>query len=259
MAKGALRRFCRWCLVAFSLLALTGCDPANAFADLQVKIFLPADGTADIAVEGQLNGVDPTAFVAAIRTELRLGEVDRTTVRLDLGLINGVMDEFGFAPNDGLFVSVCTSARKGTASGINVSTAHWSSCAVWAPENRRSNAAAVITFEDRWPPYATSMIVVALATSIAMAAGIIRAKAKGVDAHDFATVVMCLSVGFLVIAALVIFWSDVRGANDSWWVTGQQIDPTVRDGYVLAAWAALVAAAVVPILSWALKRRHRQT
>lgn len=259
-----------FCLMA---LGLSACDPGHPYEDVQLKIFSNGDGQATMSVEVNAlatNGtrVDESAFLDALARELAFGEVagpavvppdshshgpaiqltgvDQQRLTVSLSPVLEVMNEFGLGDDATVFVSVCTSARSGTASGNSVELAHRSSCATWEPTPRpaTTDATATLTFASRSSVSQTSTLLAFLFAGI----GITAAAVFVMTSKDARTVAFtCSIIG--IVASIGVVASAVSSLvqrDDTWFETGQTFDASFSEGYARVVRVALIGGAALP-------------
>lgn len=253
---------------------LSACDPGHPFDNVQIKIFSAGDGRATISASAHSDSVDvphvdQAAFLNALADELAIGEIagpasvspdpnssapavelegvsrELLTVTLDRVLI--VMDRFGLKSDASVFVSVCTSAATGTASGTGVDVVHASSCATWEPSPRptTTEATATLRFHRRSTPSVGSIQLAALVAAFGIGCAIVFFVSAG-PYRPFGLGGAILTVVASLVIAAAAFISGVR-FHDTWLDTGQTFDQQLT-GYRAASVTALLAGVAGPLL-----------
>ena len=275
-ASGRLRYLGLATLFVGLPLLTAGCDPGHPFDDVRVKVFSNGDGSATIAADGvaprsaSIGTVfSDEAFLDAMVDALAIGDptgpakvppdpgssapslqltgVDPTTLRVSMAAVVRVMDHFGYGSDAFVFVSVCTSALHGRASGIDVEIVHESSCAIWEPTvgtAATTNAVATLRFEERSDPTDSSPVLAVILAILGTAAAATwaaspRRKAWWV-AIGIALAAMTTSLGLSIGAV-------VSGAiHDTWFETGQTFDDGLNTGRRTVVYVAILAGIVLP-------------
>ena len=275
-ANGRVRKLGLATLFVGLPLVTSACDPGHPFDDVRVKVFSNGDGRATIAADGvaprnmsigtvfsnkalldamvdALSIGDPTGPTkvppdrGSSAPSLQLAGVDRNTLRVSMAAVVRVLDHFGYGNDAFVFVSVCTSALHGRASGTDVEIVHGSSCAVWEPTvgtAATTNAVATLRFEERNGPTDSSpvlaVILAILGTAAATAwAASPRRKAWWV-AMGVALATMTTSLGLSIGAVL---WAAI---HDTWFETGQTFDGGLNTGRRTVVYVAILAGIVLP-------------
>ena len=274
----------------FMTLGLSGCDPAHPFDDVQVKIFSTGDGQATMSVEVHVDStegttVDEAAFLDALASHLGLGEVvgpaivhpdrhssspaiqlrgvDQHLLTVSLASVLDVMDQFGLSRDATVFVSVCTSALNGTASGSGVDRAHWSSCATWEPTPRpaTTHAVATLTFASRSAPSETSVVLALVLAFFGISGAAVFVSASGAFRKVGLAGSIAAGTVSLVVAASTVISSIAL--HDTWLDTGQTFDAAVPTGYrnviAVASIAGVAVPAVVLLAGMVVHRRFKAT
>jgi len=159
------------------------------------------------------------------------------------------MTDFGFSDEATVFVSVCTSALTGRASGVGVDVVHRSSCAVWepGPTQRGQPAVAVLRFADRnAPSHLIGLVAVIVAIAGAVAAALWARSTRPEIAGPDLSVAAVAAVISLVLA--FVAWVQGISAGDSWSETGQDFDEQLRNGYRTVSFVALVGGVLCPAI-----------
>jgi hypothetical protein len=274
----------------FMALGLAACDPRHPFEDVQVKIFSNGDGQATMSAEVHVDSaegttVDEAAFLDALASELGLGEVvgpaivhpdrnssgpaiqlsgvDQDLLTVSLASVLDVMDQFGLSGDATVFVSVCTPALNGTASGKGVDRAHRSSCATWEPTPRpaTTDAVATLTFASRSAPSETSTLLALVLAVVGIAGAAAFVRASGV----FRKVGLAGSIVAGIVSLVVAASAAISGIrlSDTWFDTGQTFDAALSSGYRKVIAVALIAGvagpAVVMLAGTVVHRRSKAT
>jgi hypothetical protein len=253
---------------------LSACDPGHPFDNVQVKIFSNGDGFATMSATVQADSVDGSnideaSFLSALASELAIGaiagparvppdrdsssssiqfeNVDRGKLTVSLTAVLSIMDQFGLRADTTVFVSVCTSALSGTASGTGVELAHRSSCATWEPRPRPADtdAFATLSFASRGSPAGSSIILALVVAVFAIAGGVVyfaasdEARKAGLACSILAIMASLAVAGFAVV-------SGVR-LSDTWFDTGQTFDDQIASGFRTTVAVALVAGMAAPL------------
>jgi len=260
--------------LGFIVLGLSACDPGHPFDDVQVKVFSNGDGRATMSVEviaesTDGSSVDEAALLEALATEMAIGQVvgtagvppdrhssgpsiqlegvDQARLTVSLSTVLAVMDQFGLGENTTVFVSVCSPAQNGRASGDGVELAHRSSCATWEPAPRpgSTDAVAVLTFENRNAPSNSSVVLAVVLAILGVASAAVYLVASGLLRKAGVA-----SAGVAIVTSLVTAaWAAISNIrlNDTWFDTGQTFDEMLTSGYRTATAVALLAGVAVPV------------
>lgn len=237
-------------------------------------MFVDADGTGSVSVaaSGSTSRYGEQAFVTDVVDALGVGEpvglpvreaeldsdplviqidrVERDRATVDLGVVRDVMDDHGSPGDATVFVSLCTAATSGRASGERLESTHFESCVTAWLGDRSDRRTATIEFGGRRPPWTTVAVCAVLVASLGVLLGRVRAVSRRPLRRRLTLVGAIGSIGLSLIVA-------GRGAamglaSDPWSGTGQTFDQSVRVGYCVVALAGLAGGVGLPI--WLLLR-----
>lgn len=254
-------------LVLFAAAAsITGCAGSHPQPDHQVLIFAPGDRTAVVSVgtpgddrAGARSVADALGFgtTAAITpsdpdlriegTSVSLTGVDDTSLVVPISTVRAALTASGSPDDAELFVSVCTSALSGRASGSDIELAHLDSCATWSSTRARDaeQAIAVITFEPRDSPARTSAVFLALLALAGLTMAVLSFTARSPRRGGLAY----LATWVLVVVAggiSAVGWMFAYRLARPWAETGQVFDVELAGSARALALAALIAGVVLP-------------
>ena len=247
-------------------LAVAGCAGSHPEPDHQVLVYSEGDGTATVSVG--VPGDDAVAMqsvidglaLGAVTTlapsdpELRLDGTTAVLSDVDRSSLAGAMPDGraareagGMAPDAPIFVSVCTSARTGRASGTEIELAHLDSCATWGSARAREpeQARAVITFEERASPARTSAVFLALLAAAGLALAVLSFTARSPRRGGFAYVGTWLLV-FVAAGVSAVSWMFAYRLDRPWAETGQVFDRELAGSARALALTALLAGVLLP-------------
>lgn len=255
-------------MAAFVALVLVGCAGSHPQPDHQVLVYTLGDGTATVSVgtpaddEIAVRTVAEALALGRVETiaptdpELRLDgasaslvDVDRSRITVRMPEVRAALAAAGMPVDAPVWVSVCTSARTGRATGADIELAHLDSCATWASDRARDpdGAEAVITFEDRPSPARASAVFLALLASGGVALAVLsftaRSPRRGGFAYLGTWLLVFVSAGVSAVSLMFAYRLD-----RPWAETGQVFDRELAGSARALALTALLAGVVLPSL-----------
>ena len=247
-------------------LAVAGCANSHPEPDHRVLVYSEGDGTATLSVgvpgdeaaamQSVIDALDlgTVISVAPSDPDLRLDgttavldDVDRSSISASMPVVRTALQASGMPADAPIFVSLCTSARTGRASGTEIELAHLDSCATWGSERAREpeQARAVITFEERASPARASAVFLVVLAAAGLALAVLSFTARSPRRGGFAYVGTWLLV-FVAAGVSAVSWMFAYRLDRPWAQTGQVFDRELAGSARALALTALLAGVLLP-------------
>lgn len=247
-------------------LAVAGCASSHPEPDHRVLVYSEGDGTATLSVgvpgdeaaamQSVIDALDlgTVISVAPSDPDLRLDgttaaldDVDRSSISASMPVVRTALQASGMPADAPIFVSMCTSARTGRASGTEIELAHLDSCATWRSARAREpeQARAVITFEERASPARASAVFLVVLAAAGLALAVLSFTARSPRRGGFAYVGTWLLV-FVAAGVSAVSWMFAYRLDRPWAETGQVFDRELAGSARALALTALLAGVLLP-------------